>query len=714
MRLAGFQTGDVWGSIAAAAVVLPQAMAFGVALLTVAGFDAATGALVGLIGAAAVSLVSGIAGGTRGLISAPTGPMLVLQVAALASLAKAGLEGGALLTGLAAVLITTGILQFLIGISGGGRLIKFLPYPVVAGFITGSGILMIMSQVKPLSAEVSDAAWAGWWLMPITTAAVTFIAMSVVPRYVPKIPGTIAGLVIGTVFFQVMALFGPSSVPTEWVIGRLPGISSMGANLQLDSVLQIPWKVVVPSALALAVLSSIDTLLTAVIADVETRVRHSAKRELIGQGFGQMLAGLTGGMAGAGTTGATLVAVRSGGRRWVAVFTGLVFVLLVLVGGPVGQILPISVLAGVILHVALSMLDRDVLDWLRRDQSRMDAGIAILVTAVTVIYDLMVAVGVGVVIAAIMFLRNEVKAAVIHRRSNASQVRSVKARVDEERKVLDEHAEQIVLYELRGNLFFATADRLFEELSADLERNIYLILHMRRVRQVDLSAIKILQQIAERLHSSGGHLVFCEVHSGMGIGRKMHKILRNVSPRASRWKIRTFKGTDEALGWAEDQLLESLGTPTMDFKKEVTLGNADLCADMDSQDVESLYNITRQQSIAKGESLFLRGDYGDELFIVLSGQIDVRLQTTKKHYKRMRSYGPGSALGEIGFFDPGQRTADAVAIHDTKLLVLDRKGMDKLSDCCPRVAISLINALARIQGKNLRWSAREIRRLSEW
>ncbi|TNG01468.1 MAG: cyclic nucleotide-binding domain-containing protein [Gammaproteobacteria bacterium] len=714
MRPGGFQTGDVWGGIAAAAVVLPQAMAFGVALLTVAGFSAGTGALVGLIGAAAVSLVSGIAGGTRGLISAPTGPMLVLQVAALASLSKAGLSGDALLTSLAAVLLTTGILQFLIGISGGGRLIKFLPYPVVAGFITGSGILMILSQIKPLSTEVSDVAWAQWQSLPIATAAVTFLAMSAVPQYLPKIPGTIAGLVVGTVFFQVMILFGPASAPSEWVIGSLPGMSSMGSSLQLDAIPQIPWKIVVPSAMALAVLSSIDTLLTSVIADVETRVRHSAKRELIGQGFGQMLAGLTGGMAGAGTTGATLVSVRSGGRRWVAVITGLIFILLIIVGGSVGQVLPISVLAGVILHVALSMLDRDVLAWLRNKNARMDAGIALLVTGVTVVYDLMIAVGVGVVIAAVMFIRNEVKAAVIHRRSNVSEVHSVKARLVEERKLLDENAERIVLYELRGNLFFATADRLFEELSADLERDVYLVLHMRRVRQVDLSAIKILQQIAERLHASGGHLMFCEVHSGLGIGRKMHKILRKVSPAASKWKIRTFIGADEALSWAEDSLLESLGVQAFDYKRVAELANTDLCADMNHEDVETIARITKEKFVAKDETLFSRGDYGDELFIVLSGQIDVRLPTTKKHYTRLRAYGPGSAFGEIGFFDPGQRTADAVAIHDTRLLILDREGMDEMSDCCPKVAVALLKTLGRFQGQHLRWSAREIRRLSQW
>jgi len=479
MRPSGFQIGDLWGGIAAVAIILPQAMAFGVALMAVAGFSASVGALTGLIGTAAVCLMSGMVGGTRGLVSAPTGPMLVIQVAAITALHKSGLEGDALITGLMALLLVMGLIQFIIGFSGGGKLIKFLPYPVIAGFITGSGILMILSQVNPLSAPVSIIEWRPWYWLPIATAAVTFFFMSLIPEFFPRIPGTVGGLVIGTIFFQVAALLGPATVPAEWIIGSLPTPTNFGGGLDLATFMSLPWKVIVPSALALAVLASIDTLLTSVVADVETKVRHVARKELIGQGLGQVLAGFTGGMAGAGTTGATLVAVKSGGRRWVALVSAVSIIALIFVGGSVGEILPISVLAGVIFHVAMGMLDRDVLTWLKRPQARMDGVIALLVTGVTVAYDLMVAVGVGVFIAVIMFVRNEVRAQVVHRRSNASQFHSVTTRTEDERELLDYNAERIVMYELRGNLFFATADRLFEELSPDLNNNILYTLQQK-------------------------------------------------------------------------------------------------------------------------------------------------------------------------------------------------------------------------------------------
>ncbi|MCW8964300.1 MAG: SulP family inorganic anion transporter [Gammaproteobacteria bacterium] len=714
MKPSGFRIGDLWGGIAAVAIILPQAMAFGVALMATAGFSASAGAITGLIGTAAICLTSGFIGGTRGLISAPTGPMLVIQVAALTALHKSGLQGDALITGLMAVLLVMGIMQFLIGLSGGGRLIKFLPYPVVAGFITGSGVLMILSQVNPLSAEVSSMDWRPWYWLPIATAAVTYFSMSLVPKILPRIPGTVGGLVIGTLFFQVVAIFGPAAVPPEWVIGSLPSPTSLGVDLQLSTFVALPWKIIIPSALALAVLASIDTLLTAVVADVETKVRHVARKELIGQGVGQILAGFTGGMAGAGTTGATLVAIRSGGRRWAAVVAGVTIILLIFIGGPVGTILPISVLAGVILHVAVGMLDRDILAWLSRPLAIMDGVIAILVTTVTIAYDLMIAVGVGVLIAVIIFIRNEIRAQVVHRRSNASQFHSVNARTEEEREVLDYNAERIVMYELRGNLFFATADRLFEELSEDLGENVYLVLNMRRVSQIDLTAIKILQQIAERVHASGGHLSFCELHSGLGLGRKMHKALKNVSPNASRWKIRTFISADHAFAWAEDSLLREFGIKTMDHKQVIPLEQTDLCVGMGQDEIKVLKSVLKRQQIKKDEVVFCRGDFGDELYIVERGQIEIRLQTTEHHYKRLASYGPGTVFGEVAFFDPGQRVAEAVAVHKTVLLSLNHETMVDLYKDNSDVVLSLFSALGRRLSGNLRWSAREIKRLSQW
>lgn len=349
--------------MAAAAVVLPQAIAFGVALLLPFGFNPSAGAIAGLIGAAALGFVSGISGGTLGLISSSTGPVLILLGGALASLVNAGLARADVLAGLSTILMVTGVTQIIIGIPGGGRLIKFMPCLVVAGFMSGSALLMILSQVKTLSSgsDISSG-WEIWHLIPIATTAITLALVAYMLRIIPAIPGTIVDLIGGTIVLQGFILFVSTPIPEIWIIGALPGPESIEIIFTVSAVRELPWTTIIASALA--ILASFNTLLTSVIADIGTGVRHNAKRELIGQGAGQIASGIFGGMAGSGTTGATLVAVKAGGRRWAGISAGLSFILLVLVGGPIGYVLPISVLAGIILYVAIRMLEKDIFAWL--------------------------------------------------------------------------------------------------------------------------------------------------------------------------------------------------------------------------------------------------------------------------------------------------------------------------------------------------------------
>ena len=706
--------GDVWGGLAASAIVLPQAMAFGVALFTPKGFDASQGAIAGLLGAAIVSSVSGFLGGTRGLISAPTGPTMVLLGGALTTLYQSGLTGSPLLLSLAMVIMCTGFFQVIIGLSGGGKLIKYIPYPVVSGFLTGSAILMIMSQTGPLSGKGFDPSWESWRWLPLVTAIVTVISIHFAPKFIKQVPGTIAGLIVGTIVFHIIATFNSADLPQQWLIGELPRIDSVRLELSLSTLANLNWTLIVPMALALAILASLDTLLTAVIADVSTGLRHNANVELVGQGIGQVLSSVSGGMATAGTTGATVVAIRSGGRRWAGVFAGLAFFTLILVARDLGTILPISVLAGIILSVSLHLFDLDIIAWIKKSRTRQDAIVAILVTTVTVTYDLMVAVGLGVVIAIILFIRTQIRLPVVHRRSTGKQVRSVKLRRMEERQVLDEHGERIVMYELRGNLFFATADSLIEEMAEDLDKPSFVILHLRRVLQVDLTAMKILNQIASRLQKSGGQLIFCNVHKQIGIGKKMQKTLTGVSSSDANLQVLTFNGKDEALEYAENTLLEDLNIKPTQFHHRIELIENDLCKSLSGKEEENLRKVLESRILEKDEKLFSAGDFGDQLYLVISGEIDIRLPTTKHHYKRLATCQPGSFFGELALLNPGPRVADAVAVHKSEILILSRSSLDELCKTHPETSINLLMTLAKIQVEHLRWSTAELQRLSMW
>ncbi|RDH82371.1 MAG: hypothetical protein DIZ80_08735 [endosymbiont of Galathealinum brachiosum] len=710
--------GDIWGGLSASAVMLPQASAFGIALWAPYSQNPATGAVAGLITAIALSFFSGLSRGTTGMVSSPTGPTMVLVAGALVSLNSRGFTGTELFINIALMLFISGFMQILIGLSNGGRLIKFIPYPVIAGFMTGSAILMINSQIKMLDLLSIDfqalhIIWQETQWIPWLTALITFLSMSILPRILPVIPGTVSGLITGTLAFHLLNKLNTFEYPAQWVVGRLPDITSIQIIMPA-SLDHVPWLIILPISFALAVLSSLDSLLTSVVADVATTDRHNAKRELAGQGLGQMFAALFGGIAGAGTTGATIVAIKSGGRFWAAIFSALTFILIIVVMGPVASLLPISVLAGIIFHVAImGMLERDILLWLKNPRNRMDAITALLVTSVTVAYDLMIAVGIGLVLAIFQFVRAQILSPVIHRRSTISQHPSLRRRNKEHRTLLKEHAEDILIYELKGNLFFGTVDKLFEEFNSDLNRPVQIIIDMARVQQVDLTAVKMLQQMADRLHKVNGELIFTNVRKGKGLNKKVAKTLRQISPHHSgNYPVHTFIDVDEAIEYAENKLLESLGQESKTSEK-IELTDSELCHGLDADTLKTLQSNMVPVSLKSGETLFKANDIATELFVVLEGEIDILLPFGGHRYKRLAKFGAGAFFGEIVFLKPGPRTADAKAIKDTELLMLDGKAFGKLKEQNPQAAIELILRLGRELSDRLRWSDTELRRLSD-
>jgi SulP family sulfate permease len=702
---------DIGAGLAAGAVVLPQAIAFGVALWAPFPFDPGAAALAGLIGATALSLCTSLIGGARGAIYSPTGPALVLLSGALAELVAGGVNPADLPTALAAILIGAGIIQFLIGVTGAGHLVKFLPYPVVVGFMTGAAIQMGLSQLKPLlgpglSGVRDERAW-----VPLLVAAATFLIVEYSPLLFRHMPATLAGLFGGTLLFHLLIRTGPH--PQGWVVGPLPPITSVQLGLNLSTLAQLPWALVAGSAAAMALLGSINTLLVTVTADSITGLRSSTRRTLAGLGAGQVLTGLTGGVGGSATTGATLVAVRAGGRSQVGLVCAVTFLLIMVCFSPAGNWLPIGVLSGIVLNVAAHTIDRDVIAWLRDRRMRVDAGIAILVAVVTVAYDLMWAVALGVVIAFLSFMRAQVVAPVIHQRSTAKERRSMRARTRTQRAAVEAHGERIVLYELRGDLFFATADQLFRELEKDLERRAIVILHLRRVLQIDLTALRILTQIAHRLHENGGELLFCNVHELAGADRSMEHQLARMSS-APILGVQTFEGSDEALEYAEDRLLVECRLPPSQSHEAVPLEANEFCHGVPPEKAAALREVLQPRTIAAGGTLFAAGDFGDSLMIVLQGDIEIRLLTPDGYSKRLARYGPGTFFGEIALLTPGPRTASAIARTDSQLLVLDRPGFERLIASNPETAVASLLALGQAQAHELRSSTSEILRLIEW
>ena len=304
------------------------------------------------------------------------------------------------------------------------------------------------------------------------------------------------------------------------------------------------------------------------------------------------------------------------------------------------------------------------------------------------------------------------KSPVSHRRYNKEQHPSLRRRSEEERELLTKYANRIVIYELTGNLFFGTVERLFEEMNIDLNRPAQIILDMARVQQVDLTAVKMLQQMADQLQRSKGELIFTNVRSGKGLSKKVDKTLRHISPQhAGDYPVRTFIDADEAIEYAENILLEKLDVGKV-TPQRVEVEDNSLLHGLPGETISTIKRIMKTQTLKSGEHLFKAHDHGQELFVILEGEIDILLPYSQHHYKRLSKFGPGAFFGEISFLKPGPRTADAKIIKDTELMILGRDDFQQLRAQFPEAAIKLLMRLSRELSDRLRWADTELRRLS--
>jgi len=706
--------GDVWGGLSASALVLPQAMAFGITLWSPYTQDPAAAAMSGLVAAACLCVVSGLFRGTSGLVTAPTGPTLVLLAGAIAALSATGLQGEDLIAATLLTVLISGVFQILIGGFKLGYLIKFIPYPVVSGFMTGSAILMMMSQSSSILGKGSDLTMAQGAWVPMATAGITMAAMTWLPNIIKKVPSTVLGLVAGTIAFHSFSAAQLTEIPTLWVVGSLPSINELHFGFNLGHINTFPWLLMASSALALAVLASLDTLLTSVVADVSTGTRHNARLELVGQGAGHILSAFAGGMAGAGTTGATLVAIQSGGRIWIGLITGVSMVFLILFMGPVAAILPISVFAGIILHVAIfGMLDHDIPRWVRSPQARIDGFIALVVTGVTVSYDLMVAVGLGIVLAIIEFIREQVQSPVVQRRWSVGERTSLRRRPKHECKCLIDHAESIVGYDLKGTLFFGTTDHLFDTMADDLEHAKYIILDMREVGQVDLTALRLIEHISGLMRKKGGELILAKVPKSMGLVKKEGYRHERIIPYHTNTRLRTFADSDRALEYAENQMLANVcsGHEAED-QDEIQVEKSELLSLFSEEEQAILVSFFRTKKIKAGDYLFRHDEQGSELFIILAGTVEIILPYGETGKLRLASFGKGMIVGEIAFLEPAPRSADGVITQDGKVAILKHSALKKLCEEHGPLGMRLLMRLGHDIGENLRMADAELRRLA--
>ena len=723
-------SGEFWGGLAAMLVALPSAIAFGVTIFApLGGSYAATGAVAGILGAMVLGLVAPALGGTNRLITAPCAPAAAVLSAFAILMVQRNVapDGIVLMIGLIALL--AGSIQIVFGAVGLGRLIKYMPYPVVSGYLSGVGLIIIISQVpKFLGAPKGMHLWeavrspAVWNWNAIIVGAATVTVMLVARRLTKAVPAAIIGLFAGLLAYFALGLRDGSLLSVTHnplVVGPLGGsqgglVASFVARLRTAGALTASdLELLITPALTLAVLLSIDCLKTCVVLDALTRSRHNSNRELIAQGTGNIATGLLGGVAGSGTMGATLVNISSGAQTRLSGILEGVFALLafVLLGNFIAWV-PVAALAGILIVIGCRMFDRNSLHLLKSRSTILDFVVIVAVVIVAETISLIAASGVGIGLAILLFIREQIGGKVIRRKTYGNQIFSKQVRLPEEMQLLEARGDRTVIFELQGSLFFGTTDQLYTALEAELKQRTYVVLDMHHVQLVDVTAAHILEQIEDMVSERKGWLIFSHLPHFVPTGQNMQAYFDQVGLVRPERRVRAFEAFDEALEWAEDQLLDEARLERV-AESPLELREIDVFKGRKEETLSALEGCTERRSYKAGETIFRRGDPGEELFLIRNGSVRIVLPLENAHMHHLATFSRGDFFGEMSFLDGAPRSADAIAHTDVELFIMPRSRFDSIADEHKKLAMNLLEGLARALAMRLRHTDVELRVLQE-
>lgn len=537
--------GDFTGGLVAGVVALPLALAFGV--------QSGMGATAGLYGAIAVGVFAAMFGGTKTQASGPTGPMTVVS----ATLVAVAIEmTGSLESAMPIILLTFllgGLFQVIFGFLNIASYVKYFPYPVVSGFMSGVGLIIVILQLFPFAGLGSSKStiaviqnfsqlFTDANLYALMLGGITILIYFVFPKITKAIPSALVALIAAT----LIAYFFKIDVP---LIGEIPsGLPSfqLGGILEVDSS---AYGTIIEYAVVLAVLGSIDSLLTSVIADNMTKTKHNSNRELIGQGIGNMIAAAIGGIPGAGATKGTVVNINAGGTTKLSGILHGLFLLAVLLGlGQLAAHIPLCVLAGLLIPIGFKIVDFKGLKHLLK-VPRADAVVLILVLLITTFGSLIQAVGIGVALACLLFMKKSGDIS-----EQGLEIGAV-ADIDgnkpwqDEKEFYEAYKDKVIIKHLYGSLFFGFTSYFKDQISELPNEVKAVIFRMDRVPYMDQSGLYALEDIIFDLQEEGIEVLLVGLKEQPKDMLEAVDIIPDLVPEDD-----VFEDIDDAFGYLREKL----------------------------------------------------------------------------------------------------------------------------------------------------------------
>jgi len=611
--------GDLLGGITAGIVALPLALAFGV--------SSGLGPSAGLYGAIFISFFAALFGGTNTQISGPTAPMTAVSMVVIAGVIA--IFDGSVEKALPAILtifLLAGLMQIGLGFIGVGKYIRYIPYPVVSGFMTAIGVIILVTQILPALGYYpkEDDAWvapfkpqaeelilenilreeAGEGIlvledfketiersnevteMTILQEAKTLAAkdasgvigaIKVLPNALKNINWLELGLALATIFiiygFKRITTVVPSTLVALLVVSGI----AYGFGLDYRTIEQIPEGFPMPNleiftefklgaispyiftALTLALLGAIDSLLTSVVADNMTKTKHNPDKELVGQGIGNTIAAIFGGLPGAGATIRTVVNINSGGKTKLSgMIAGVLLLVILLAMGPIASQIPAAVLAGILITVGIAVMDYKGLKAIPNLPKDIKLGplklssevvVMLVVLVLSSVWNLVYSVGIGLVIASLMFMKK--MGDLTAERSDVKSLDKEKAWADEA-DFPQELKEEVFIKHIKGPLFFGTTSD-FQALANQIPKTaLYAILRLDRMQYMDQSGLYAMEDVLQELNKNNITVLFVDLLSQPRYMMERIDIIPDFIPEAH-----IFENFDECTTWIKQHVKDT-------------------------------------------------------------------------------------------------------------------------------------------------------------
>ncbi|SIO12666.1 Sulfate permease, MFS superfamily [Bradyrhizobium erythrophlei] len=723
---------DLFGGLVSASLAIPLAMGFGMFAFTALGDSYfAHGALAGLYAAIVAGVVCVGLGDRTTTIYAPRVTTTFLLGALLYDLVHSDAEvlrGGnvhLIVIAFFSIVFLGGVFQALFGLARLGSLIRFAPHPVMAGLQNAAAALLFLVQLGdvcgfdhniPFKAVLGHLAEVK--PLSLAVALVTFVVMWKARVITTKIPPLLVGLGIGTVLYFVLVLtgFGAQLGP---VIGVPVAVESptpytaISDQIHLGDIAEfLPF--IVGGAFALALVAAIDALLCAKLVTPAGAKKADGNRLLMRLGIGNVLSACVGGITSGINIGPSLANRAFGAKTSLSVLINVTVLLLMSsVLFPVVSYMPRVVLSATIMVIAVQHIDPWSIDLVRRigtSASRhrglmlLDLLVVAVVTALSVIINIVTAVFLGIVIAIALFIVRMSRSN-IRRRYNCDKIHSRKARTPEEAALLEKRGGDILGLELQGVLFFGSAEMLSDDIERASAAGLRtIILDLRRVTEIDATGARILADIQVSLARKNQHLVLALAKNSETAARLSEAGIIEAMGAGC-----LFEDIDRAMEWAEDELIR---TDARDTKSdEIPLASVDLLSTLTSAELEAMEHHTRRETFPRGQIIFREGDPGSELFIVTKGRTSAYLNLINGGDIRLATFAPGTIFGELAILDTGPRSASVVADDDVICYVLSEQQFAALAKDAPAVAIKLLSGLGRELSRRLRRANQTIHQL---